>query len=234
MFSLGQLPLVLLTWHLIEQDSNCPVQPVQYKQPQKGKTHERGVLNCLQLSERSCWRWDFVRKKCLGFHLVARRSPVIATGSKVSTSMATRTCTSIQRPQNLWILWPGRSERHRGGEGRHPGLPYRLSLIRWVLGIANTWVGSLLQPGAGSQYSPVSTWWPAPGKRQLRVICTFSVFWGFVMGCLRERISLWGLPTAAVVWLTSPGITLCRALSTPIQWCSVAATETCTHSWVCS
>lgn len=49
---------------------------------------------------------------CLGFHLVARRSPVLATGWEVPTSMSTRTCTSFQGPQVA--LWPWGSQQRWG------------------------------------------------------------------------------------------------------------------------
>lgn len=59
--SLGQFPFVLLTCLLVNKDSNCPPQPIQYKQPPKGKIHEKEVLSCLQVSGRSCWQWDLER-----------------------------------------------------------------------------------------------------------------------------------------------------------------------------
>lgn len=142
MFSLRQCPLVLLFPCFLEQDSHHQSVP---QQPWIKPMQEEPWVAC-KFPRRATGSASCRGEAWLGFHLVARRVPVIATGSEMSTSMATSACTTIQGQCQC---------------------------------TASAWAAALTAAGKGKhvhQFSPVTPWWAASGKRQLRVICTFSVF----------------------------------------------------------
>lgn len=151
MFSLRQCPLVLLFPCFLEQDSHHQSAP---QQPRIKPMQEEPWVAC-KFPRGATGSASCRGEAWLGFHLVARRVPVIATVSEMSTSMATSACTTIQGQCQC---------------------------------TASAWAAALTAARKGTQvhqFSPVSPWWVASGKRQLRVICIFCLL-RFVRGCLER------------------------------------------------
>lgn len=140
----------------------CPITTAQ------NKTYARGALSCLQVSKRSRWQCILERR---GMAWVPPGGQEIACDS--------------HRLRNVHL--DGHKDLHRHPRTTGPAPAVRIwvtprtwmPLMRPVLGTASAWAAALTAAGKGKQvhqFSPVSPWWTAPGKRQLRGVCTFSVF----------------------------------------------------------